>query len=309
MTILNTILPVFVIIAAGFVLRWRRFFGTDFADGISRLTYWVGLPALLFYKTASSRYSMGDIGVLFAIVMSGMLAAALIAVLAARLLRLKGKQTGIMVQGALRGNLVYIGIPIIMYSLAGQDGAAEAESMIVIVIALTVPVYNICSVIALLAGLHQFDRASIRRMLIGIISNPLLLASLAGISYNLLFDGLHPIAYRTLDAIGQMALPLALISIGATLYQERIGRNFLPTAIAAAAKVFISPLAGLLAAILIGANPLQTRLGLLLLACPTAISSHILAEQIVGRQNLSASIVILSTLLSMLSFTIVLACF
>lgn len=308
MEILNTILPVFLIIALGYCLRWRKFFDSHLVAGVSRLTYWIGLPALLFYKTATAGYDLQHVESLFIVVMSGMVAAIAAAFILGRLLRQNAEKTALMIQGAFRGNLVYIGIPIILYSLAGApEEVARAESLVVIVIALTVPVYNICAVVALLAGRHQFDRRALMKMLRGIATNPLLLASIAGVLYNIYMPPLNPVIYRTLEAIGQMALPLALFTIGATLYQERIGHSLLPASGAALIKVTVSPLAGLAVAGMIGVSGLELRLALLLLACPTAISSHIMAEQIVGRQNLSAAIVILSTLFSIAAFIAILA--
>jgi len=226
------------------------------------------------------------------------------------LLRLGAERSALLVQGAFRGNLVYIGIPIILYSLADQSGIAEqTESLVVIVIALTVPVYNIVAVIALLAGRHRFDLRAIAKMLKGIVGNPLLLASVAGVLYNIYMPALPALVLRSLQAVAQMALPLALFTIGATLYQERIGSNLLPATLGALIKVAVAPLAGLLLANHLGARGLELRLALLLLACPTAVSSHIMAEQMLGRQNLSAAIVILSTLFSIASFSIILAYF
>ncbi len=57
MEVFNTILPVFVIIALGALLRRFGFISADFARGLTRLVYWVALPAFLFYKMAASQFA------------------------------------------------------------------------------------------------------------------------------------------------------------------------------------------------------------------------------------------------------------
>jgi hypothetical protein len=215
-----------------------------------------------------------------------------------------------MVQGAFRGNLVYVGLPIILYSLAESSNInGGVESLVIIIIAFSVPIYNIAAVVVLLAGRHQFDTKAIKKMFRGIVTNPLLLACVAGILYNLLFESLNPIIYRTCSAIGQMALPVALFSIGATLFEKKIGHNIIPAFAGAVIKITISPLAGIIFGNLLGLNTAEMRVVLLLLTCPAAVSSHIMAEQMIGRQNLSASIVVISTMLSIFSFSLILAFF
>lgn len=311
MQILNTILPVFLIIGTGASLRRAGFFSSDFVTGLSRLTFWVGLPSLLFYKTATAELEPQSAGNVYIMVLAGMFCCAVAAFFAGRLLKLSAEKTGVLIQGAFRGNLVYVGLPIVLYSLSESGQRYEnMESLAVIVIALTVPVYSITSVIVLLAGRHQFDKNAIGKMLRGIVTNPLLLACVAGLIYSALFENLHPIIQRTMSSVGQMALPLALLCIGATLVQEKLDRKILPAAVTGSLiKVIIAPAAGLLIAVLLGISGVQLRIGLLLLSCPAAVASHIMAEQMTGDKNLSASIVVVSTLLSIISFSLVLGYF
>ena len=56
MHIINTLLPVFLIIALGALLRKTKFVSAEFVAGLNRLVYWVALPCLLFYKLATASY-------------------------------------------------------------------------------------------------------------------------------------------------------------------------------------------------------------------------------------------------------------
>ncbi len=52
--VLNTLAPVFLLIAIGAVLQRTGFVSPGFLKEANRLTYWLGLPALLFSELASS---------------------------------------------------------------------------------------------------------------------------------------------------------------------------------------------------------------------------------------------------------------
>ena len=111
--ILNTLAPVFLLIAIGAGLQASKFWSAGFLKEANRVTYWLGLPALLFTQLAGSIH-----GVTGAKAMLGGMMAATLAVLAlgyvvAWLMRVPGAVVGTFVQGAFRGNLAFVGLPII----------------------------------------------------------------------------------------------------------------------------------------------------------------------------------------------------
>jgi len=71
----------------------------------------------------------------------------------------------------------------------------------------------------------------------------------------------------------------------------------------------VAPLVGLLVASLLGLGAGETRIALILLACPTAVASYIMADQLGAAGQLAATIVVLSTVLSMLSLGLVVGLF
>lgn len=50
--ILNVVLPVFAIIAAGYACGHFRLLGDESTDALNRFVYWVALPVLLFHAMA-----------------------------------------------------------------------------------------------------------------------------------------------------------------------------------------------------------------------------------------------------------------
>lgn len=309
MHIINTLAPVFVIIALGAVLRKSRFLSAQLIEGLNQLVYWVGLPCLLFYKIATADYDFQTAGKTFIVVLGSTAVCIVIAYIMAAVLKLPAVSTGTFVQGSFRGNLLYIGLSIVIYGFAGAENATRMQNIAVIVLALMVPVYNMAAVVVLLASQHRIDRNLPAKLFWPLITNPFFIACLCGICYSVFFDTLPLVVNRTLNAVGQIALPLALLAIGGTLAQGSLSGNRSFAFAASIIKVAFAPVIGFFIAALIGLGAGETRVALIYLACPTAVISYVMAEQLAGDSKLAAAIVLLSTIVSVISLALVVALF
>ena len=311
MHVINTLLPVFAVIALGAYLQKTDFVSFEFVKGLNRLVYWVGLPCLLFYKVASAPYDFSRAGKTFVVVVIGILGCIIIGYAVAFVIRIRPKAVGTFIQGAYRGNFFYVGLSVIIYSFSnsGEFDAAVMETTAILVMALVVPIHNIIAVVVLLASGHKIDRHVPGKILRQVITNPLFVSCLAGVVYSVLLPQLPSVVVRTCTAVGQVSLPLALLSIGATLVERRVAGRRASAFAAAIIKIAAAPLIGLLAANLIGLGAGETRIALIFLACPTAVVSYVMAEQLGGDEQLAASIVVLTTLLSVLSLSLVVGLF
>jgi len=308
MYIINTIAPVFVIIALGFALRKGGFLTGDLVRGINRLAYWVALPALLFYKTATAPEITPAAGKTLAVVLTGTTACILAAYVAALVFRMQGRQTGTLVHAAFRGNLTFMGLAIVLYAFPnGDEGASRtAQTIAVLTVAAMVPIQNLLAVTVLLAGQHRLNLRSIPRIAAQIATNPMLLACLTGIAFSLTPWELPAAAERTLALTGQFALPVALIAIGGTLAEAKFAGRAMFSVIAGVIKVGLGPSVGYLAAIALNASAIETSVALIFLACPTAVASYILTDQLGGDATLASGAIVVSTVLSIISLSIVL---
>src|SRR4030042_1344209 len=160
MQIINTLLPVFLIMAVGAFLRKLRFFSEEFVAGLNKLVFWVGLPCLFFGKIVTAEYNYEVAGKTALVVVAGTLGCVVAAYIVAFIIRVRPQAVGTFVQGAFRGNLYYVGLALIIYIFAGADPktAKDMENIAVFVLALLIPVYNIGAVIVLLARQHKIDR-------------------------------------------------------------------------------------------------------------------------------------------------------
>lgn len=311
MQIVHSLAPVFLIIALGAVLHWRGFLCGATLAGLSKLTYWVGLPAWLFYRTSQIDLVRSLSGGLLAMVFFGTVVALVAGVVTARLSRMPTPSRGAYLQACFRGNLAYIGIPVMVYAfadLARPDYEIIQNSAIVAFIPLII-FYNVASVVLLLKGRQDDGTDPGRSAWRPLLTNPLILACLLGGVFSLLNIPLLLGIERTLEAVGQIALPSALLCVGGSLVVSPVRKNLSGAVGASLIKVLVAPLGGWVAATALGLDPHLAAAGMILLACPTAAASFVLAEQLRGDVALASSAILVSTLLSIGTFSLLLLLF
>ncbi|GAG25216.1 unnamed protein product, partial [marine sediment metagenome] len=219
-------------------------------------------------------------------------------------------RTGAFVQATFRGNLAYVGLAVIFFAFTSKGGSAAASSAqtaAILAFAPIVPIYNITAVVVLLAGREKVSLRTVLDMLFQIVTNPLLLACVAGAGFSLLGFKLPLAAAHTLQVVGQFALPVALLCIGGVLVSTNIKGRMIHSILAAIIKVGVGPAVGFLVGHLLGADPRETAIALILLACPTAVASYVLADQLGADGTLAAGAVVASTILSIISLSVVVA--
>jgi predicted permease len=309
--VLNTLGPVFLIVAAGAGLRRGRLVSADTFGGAAWLCYWVGMPCLLFGAIARAPADLDAFGPTARAVLlatAGLVAAALVAAAA---MRVPFAAVGTFVQATFRGNLAFVGLTVVIFAFAGGPNAARAEATAVLSLAPIVVVYNVVAVVVLLVSRHRLDRQAVRPVVRGVVTNPLLLACVLGYLWNTFAQSrgvpLPLVAERTLSLVGGFALPLALLCVGNAVAAAPLTARLAPAAVVALLKTVGGPLLGLAAARLVGAGPMETGIVLILMACPTAVASYVLAEQLDGDTALAAGAVVLSTLASAATLSVVIA--
>ncbi len=309
MNVINAVIPVFAIIAIGAGLQKFDFLSERQFAGITRIVYWVGLPCLLFNKISTAEYGGGSSIRIFLVVISGMVVGMILSYAIVKITKMPFRTAGPFVQASFRGNLAFIGLPVIIYAASGMfdNNGASVETLAVLVLAPIVPVYNIVSVLVLLAGRRKLDRQAAKQLFREVATNPLLIASVLALTLSLLHVPMPTVLARTTDAVGQMSLPLALVSIGGSLVNVELRGSVYEAATAAVIKVAATPLVGILLVRWYELGALESKLALIYLACPTAATSYVLVEQLGGDRAVATGSIVISTLLAMLSLSLVIA--
>ncbi|MBD5782515.1 AEC family transporter [Pelagicoccus sp. NFK12] len=302
MVVLESIVPVLLLILFGGALSRMRFFQESFFKDLNRLTYYWGLPSLLLYKVAEiDLQSEAGLGLLYTmlIVISASIALAYALVF---LLKVPRESIGAFVQGSYRGNLAFVGFPVVYFAL-GQEGL----DLGMFTSGICILTYNTTSVTLLI--LHSKDKSGSPWQAIWKhgLRNPLILACCLGFALNLASLEIPVMARRSLVAVGQLALPLALIGLGAGLKLEELRGKLSLSVIASLINVAFSPLLGYFVGRSLGLDDTSLKVAVIFLSCPTAVFSYVLAEMLGNDGIMARNIVILSTLLSIVSLVIAIA--
>lgn len=308
MSVLSIVLPVFLVIFLGGVLTRVRFLKGELIAELNRLTYFVGLPAYLFTSIAEASYGGGRAMTLFAVMCAATFLALFLGFLIARFRRIPAESAGSFLHASIRGNLAYIGLPLVSLAIAAHSGAAAPalRQTALLAMAPLVVLTNTLGVLLLLVGHQKPGPDMVRQIVWQLVTNPLLLASLAGVLFATLHIQLPSWLMDSVGIVGQMALPLALLCIGGTLVVMPLRGKRTNATLASILKVAVTPLLGWGVARWAGLSTDETRVVLLFLACPTAAASFTLAGKLGGDEALAATSVVLSTALSIASLTAVL---
>lgn len=289
------LLPDFALILLGFGLRRWMALGDHFWTGLEKLIYFVLFPALLFNAITKAPLSFAALP-LIGVGTTAMLGAMLLALLARPLFALTSISFASQFQCAFRFNS-YIGLAV----AAKLHGAAGIAAMGLLAGGM-VPLANLAAVWML----ARHGEMSVWREL---AKNPLLLATLAALAWNLAGLSLPAPAGQFLGRLAEAAIALGLLAVGAAL---RLRGTLGTTGRAAAAyflgiKLLAMPAIALAAARYSGLEGIHFDIALAFAALPTASSAYILAQRMGGDGPRVAWLISASTLLGMLSLPLWLA--
>ena len=303
--ILDSLAPIFLVVALGAALTRGGLLTADVLKGLTRLTYYVALPALLFMETARADLHAAGVGRVVALMCAATGPAVVLGIIYARLARMDAAMAGTFVHVAMRGNLAYVGVPVLLYLAAAGGPAAPRPAQVVLAFAPFVLFQNVISILMLLAGRQPLGPAMLGAVVRGIVTNPLLVAVGVGLLACVAGLSLPPPVAHPLEAVGAMASPLALIGIGGSLLTVPVRDHWGNAALGAVLKVGVIPLTGLLLCHGLGLSRPEMIIALVFLSCPTAVASHPLVIQLGGDEGLASTAIVLSTLFSVVPLALV----
>jgi predicted permease len=296
------VLPVFLVIGLGFLLRRFGLFSEEFTQQTNRLVFMVFLPILLFHKISQANFVSYFNGPL--VVGSSLAIACLffISYAYANLRRYPAPSLGSFSQGSFRGNLAYIGLAICLNAY-GDAGLTRAS----ILMGFLVPVLNLFAIVALMWPQRNKDSdVPAQNWLREILLNPLIIASFAGIAGSYFSLPVPLILEKSLGIVSGLTLPLALLAIGGSFSLQRLKGDLQAAGIASLLKLIAMPLVAALLLLAAGVQGIDLGIGILLAGTPAATATYIMAHQMKADAELAGSIVMLSTLASAISYTLLL---
>ena len=184
----------------------------------------------------------------------------------------------------------------------GQQGVA----LVAIGIAFVVPTVNVLAV-AILVRHGASGKVSGMDVVRGIVTNPLILAVVAGVLWNLTELPLLPVIDTMLEVLGRASLPLGLLAVGAGLDLGAVRQARYRVAASSAIKLLAVPALTAGFCLILGVGGLAATMAVLYNSLPTSASSYVLARQMGGDATMMAGIITLTTLAAIVTIPIMLS--
>jgi hypothetical protein len=304
MAVVTALIPVFLVIALGIVLRRTLLPERQAWDVLERLVYYVLFPALLIVTTAT-----GDLARVPAAGVGGALAVAIVTLsvalivskpLLTRALELSGPAFTSVFQGAVRWN-TYVALAI----AGGLHGALGLALASVAIVAM-VPLLNFLCIMVL--AWYAADKSPDARVVAGqILRNPLIWSVLAGLALNLSGLPLPKLAVNFAEILGRAALALGLLAVGAGLDLDKLWRPHAAVIVTAILKLFAMPAIAIGLGYAFGLSGAALAVVAVASSVPSAPGSYVLARQMGGDAPLLAHILTFETVLALATIPLALA--
>ncbi len=295
------VLPVMILIGSGLGLRLLRLLSNAGSAEMGKAVYWLALPCFLFTKLAAGdQASPPWIGLGIATLCYG----ASLALVLYSCRHLSPAIQGSLATMSYRANGAFVGLPIAILLIENGVCDPAFEQYFLILLAGTVPIFNVYSVFGFLLPHHGIDAKALRRIGFGLIKNPLIWSCFLGLWFSQMGWGQaleHNVLMRSFSLIGQAAIPMALIMAGASLRLESLragGKHFW---IWAAWKMLLLPIIVFAICILLEVDQ-HTLMGLTILsASPSAVAAVPMSQELGGDEEISAASVVVTTMICPIS--------
>lgn len=281
--ILGIILPVFLMIAAGYVYtRVRGDIVKNDLAAVNRLSVELLCPLLLFSALASKDF---DLVANLPLLLSGALVALGSGLFAWPLARLFGYDLRTFIPPMMYNNCGNMGLPLAVLAF-GSAGLSEAVTL-----------FMACSLVYFTVGIRLLEsgRSGARRASLRMFASPMMLAMLAGMLFAAFRIPLPDALLQALRLLGEASIPLMLLALGVRMtdvsfHSWRIGL----------VGAVVCPLSGLAAAALLDMvipfTAVQRGQLFLFASLPPAVFCFIVAEAYRQEPEKVAAIVMLGNL-------------
>ena len=295
---LNATVPIFLMMILGLFFNKIGWMDEEFANKMNKFVFRIPLPVLLFGDLAvvDIKEAWDTKFVIFCFIIT--LISITIAIGISCLLKDRSIQ-GEFIQGAYRSSAALLGIAFIQ-NIYGNSGQAP------LMIIGSVPLYNIMAVVVLSFFKPRqkgMDKALIKKTLIGIITNPIIIGIVAGLLWSALKLPMPVILHKAVSSIGGVATPMGLMAMGATFDFGKALSKVKPTVVAAFIKLVGFCAIFLPVAVQMGFREEKLVAILVMLGSATTVSSFVMAKNMGHEGVLSSGVIMLTTLCSAFTLT------
>lgn len=302
LSIFITILPVFLIAGIGYLSAKTGYLSVELSKHLNTFTIRLAIPVLVFNAIHNLDFNKAyNVPMLLGYYIGGLTCFVVGVFLAKKIWKRSNSESVAVGFCALFSNTVLMGLPIIERAY-GVDALAPVFAIISLHVII---LYSIGMVAMEIARREKDSNLSSAFLKAGksIIANPLMWGAMSGIIFNVLNIPIAEPIEAALKLIAATGLPAALIALGISLTQYKIKAEFSESLMVASLSLFLQPIVALIIAhYIFNAPPELARTAVLVGAMPPGMNIYIFATMYKKAENLAASALLISTILSI--FTI-----
>ncbi len=284
----NVVLPIFICISLGYFLKRIGMCDERALNVINKMCFKVFLPIYLFYNIYTTDLSAAFNGKLIVFAIGGLIAIFFVLMFLIPRVEKENSRRGVLIQAIFRSNFALFGLPVAL-SLCGEELIGPTS----VLLGLTVPVFNVLAVISL--ETFRGGKPDVKQMLRGIVTNPLIIASVIGIVFYFLKIKLPYGVEKSVVDLGRVATPLSLVALGGSFTIGRVKGYVKQLLIGVLGRLVVVPAVMIALGILIGLRNELLIPVMIMFGAPTAVSSFPMAQQMGGDGELAAELVVFSS--------------
>lgn len=300
--LINVVVPVFAIIAAGYFAGRTGVLGEESATALNRFVFYFALPPVLFVFPA--RHPIGEVlnGPFIAAFLAGAAATLALAFLVNRLWHRHPPHVFAM-QGlnAVYPNTSYMGVPLFLTAF-GPDGAMPA--IVATLLGITLMVGGAIAAQEAARAKGPSGLKIIREVTSVLVRNPLLIATALGIAASFLSVPIPLPIGNFLDLMASAAGPAALFALGLSLVGRSLFNGFAEVAWITLLKLAVQPaLTWVMVTYVFDVDPYWGMSAVLLSALPVGAVAFVLAQQYDTYTRRTSAAIVMTTLLSVVTIS------
>lgn len=294
---INISLPLFLMMGLGYLLMRKGMFTDDYMARTTNLLYYIMVPAKLFLDTANIDLASAFDGRYAAVALAGGMLQFAVAWCSGNLFCRDRRKQSAFSHACFRGNLVYLGMTLLQ-NIFGTEEIATFPVMLAVIL----PMYNIQGVI-LMSVKENSGKLELRKILFGILKNPIILAILAGLPFAYFHIELPFLITKCCTYMGNATSGLALLLVGSSfnLGAARSDKGLLGKI--SAIKLLVMPAIWAVLAILAGLTNAQIVTLTIVGAIPAGTNVYIVTDKMGGDGTLAVSALVITQLASLFTMT------
>lgn len=298
MDILTTFLTIFIILFIGFIAKRFDFLTSNEGVVINKVVVNLAMPCLVFNSLYSENMSLLPTLGKFPIV--GFITAFISFIITYFILsrmNLEDKQKWAIISVVIMGNTGFVGFPVIS-GIFGSSGLIRAIFFNITDVLMMVVVY--------LMFVIKFGgdyKNAIKR----VVKFPVLWGLILGVIFAFNHINIGPVLSNVVEYLANMTIPLIILSLGLSIRFDNIREKLGLTLIGSALKLFMYPFIAFFIIKFVGLTGFNATIALVESAMPSAMLAISYVMEFKLDTQLTSSIIVLDTLLSLITLPILIS--